>query len=91
MLVRTAKEADAEGVLLLRLDEQTRYMMYEPGERSTSVERQAKTLRTLLASPNSTFHLAEEDGRPVGFLETTGGAFRRNRHVAQLVIGVLGR
>ncbi len=91
MLVRTAKEDDAEGVLelLLRLDEQTRFMMYEPGERSTSVGRQAETLRTLLDSANSTFLLAEEDSLPVGFLEATGGAFRRNRHVAHLVVGVL--
>ena len=91
MLIRTAKETDAEGVLelLLRLDEETRFMMYEPGERPTSVGRQAKTLKALLASDNSTFLLAEEGGRPVGFLEATGGTFRRNRHVAHLVIGVL--
>ena len=74
MLVRTIKEGDAEGVLelLLQLDEQTRFMMYEPGERPTNVGRQAEILRTLLASDNSTFLLAEEDGRPVGFLEATG-------------------
>ena len=91
MLIRTAQENDAGGVLelLLRLDEQTRFMMYEPGERPTSVELQAKTLRTLLASGNSTFLVAEEDGLPVGFLEATGGTFRRNRHVVHLVIGVL--
>ena len=91
MLVRTAKETDAEGVLelFLRLDEETRFMMYEPGERSTSVGRQAEILRTLLASGNSTFLLAEEGGRPVGFLEAAGGAFRRNRHCVHLVIGVL--
>ena len=91
MLVRAAKETDAEGVLelLLRLDEETRFMMYEPGERPTSVERQAEVLRTLLASDNSTFLLAEVDGRPVGFLEATGGPFRRNRHVVHLLIGVL--
>ena len=83
MLVRTARENDAEGVLglLLRLDEETRFMMYEPGERSTRVERQAETLRTL-------FLLAEEDGPPVSLLEATGGTFRRNRHVVHLVIGV---
>jgi hypothetical protein len=33
--------------------------------------------------------LAEEEGRPVGFLEATRGAYRRNRHVAHLVVGVL--
>ena len=92
MLVRTAKEDDAERVLeiLLRLDEQTRFMMYEPGERSTSVGRQAEILRTLLDSGNSTFLLAEEDGPPVGFFEAKGCAFRRNRHLTHLVIEVLG-
>jgi ribosomal protein S18 acetylase RimI-like enzyme len=91
MLIRTATTTDAEGVLelLTRLDEETRFMMYEPGERSPSVYKQAEALRTLLASENSTFLVAEEGGLPVGFLEATGGAFRRNRHVAHLVIGVL--
>lgn len=92
MLIRTARATDAEDVLelLLRLDEETRFMMYEPGERSTSVHGQAEALGTFLASENNTFLLAEEGGRLVGFLEATGGAFRRNRHVAHLVIGVLG-
>ncbi len=91
MVVRTAGESDAEALLwlLTRLDEETRFMMYEPGERATTVREQRALLRDILASTNTTVLLAEEDGRPVGFLEATGGAFRRNRHVVHLVIGVL--
>ncbi len=91
MLVRTARESDAEALLRLlkRLDEETRFMMYEPGERSTTVREQGELLGSILASANGTVLLAEVDGRLVGFLEARGGAFRRNRHVAHLVIGVL--
>src|SRR3712207_9278908 len=68
MLSRTAREGDAEGVLelLLRLDEETRFMMYEPGERSTSVERQAEILRNRLAGRNRALLLREGGGLPVG-------------------------
>lgn len=92
VLIRTAKVSDAEALLRLlkRLDGGTRFMMYEPDERATTVRQQEELLQSTLASTNGTVLLAEEGGRPVGFLEATGGAFRRNRHVAQLVIGVLG-
>ncbi len=91
MLVRTARESDAEVLLglLKQLDEETRFMMYEPGERTTTVREQQALLREALASPNGTVLLAEEDGRPVGFLEASGGSFRRNRHVVHMVVGVL--
>jgi RimJ/RimL family protein N-acetyltransferase len=92
MLVRTARETDAKALLQLlqRLDDETRFMMYEPGERMTTVQEHEELLKGLLAGGNSTVLLAEEDDQPVGFLEATGGAFRRNRHVVNLVLGVLG-
>ena len=92
MLIRTAREDDAADLLRLlkQLDRETRFMMYEPGERTTTVREQEDLLRGVLASGNGTVLVAEEDGRMVGFLEATGGAFRRNRHVAHLVVGVLG-
>lgn len=91
VIVRTARESDAEALLRLlkRLDDETRLMMYEPGERTTTVREQEELLRAILSSGNGTVLLAEEGGRPVGFLEATGGAFRRNRHVVHLVVGVL--
>ena len=92
MQIRTAREGDAGGMLRLlrRLDRETRFMMYEPGERKTTVQAQREALRDTLASDNATVLLAEEDGHPVGFLDAIGGAFRRNRHVARLVVGVVG-
>ena len=90
MLIRTATRGDAEALLRLlgRLDDETRFMMYEPGERTATVQEQRGLLESILAG--GTVLLAEEGGRPVGFLEASRGAFRRNRHVAHLVVGVLG-
>lgn len=91
MPIWMARENDAEELLRLlhRLDHETRFMMCEPRERTTTVEAQREFLRDILATGNSVVLLAEVDGRSVGFLEATGGAFRRDRHVAHLVVGVL--
>jgi len=74
---------------LRRLDDETSFMRYEPGERTTTLRQQAERLRSTLASINGTFLLAEGDSLSVGFLEAIGGSFRRNRHVTHLVVGVL--
>lgn len=90
-MVRTAAESDAAALLWLlrRLDDETRFMMYEPGERTTTLREQRDLLVGAHPGSNGTILLAEGGGRPVGFLEASGGAFRRNRHVVHLVIGVL--
>jgi len=86
-----ARESDAEGLLRLlkRLDHETRLMICEPEERTTSLETQRELLRGILATTNCVILLAEVNGRPLGFLEAPGGAFRRDRHVAHLVVGIL--
>lgn len=91
MLIRTARERDAEALLRLlgRLDEETHFMMYERDERSTEICEQEKLLRSIL-SGGGTVLLAKEGDRLVGFLEAARGVFRRNRHVVGLVVGVLG-
>jgi RimJ/RimL family protein N-acetyltransferase len=92
LLVREIREEDAEDLLelLKRLDTETSFMMYEPGERKTTVAEQRGTIRSLLSTHNRTILIAELSGRLAGFLGVNGGAFRRNRHVAYLVVGVLG-
>ena len=92
MLIRTAREDAAADLLglLKQLDRETRFMMYEPDERTITVWELEDLLRDVLAGANGTVLVAEDDDRMIGFLEATGGAFRRNRHVAHLVVGVLG-
>ena len=88
--IRTARPYDAAALLDLKhqLDEETAFMMYEPGERDSSVRDLARELAAIARSPNSAVLLAELGDQLVGYLELTGGSFRRSRATAYLVIGV---
>lgn len=91
MPIRTIAEADAEALLRLtrRLDEETAFMMLEPGERSTTVEEQRNRIHSIKQHMNQTTLVAEEAGQLVGYIAILGGGFRRNRHSAHIVCGVL--
>ncbi len=90
--IRKVELDDAAPVLALRhrLDAESRFMMLEPGERTADIVDQRSEIAAIAAQANSTVLLAETaDGRLAGYLSAEGGAFRRNRHVAYIVIGVL--
>jgi len=63
-------------------------MMYEPDERDSSVQDLARELAAVARSPNSVVLLAELGDQLDGYLELTGGSFRRSRVTAYLVLGV---
>ena len=89
-MVRKVREEDAAAFLdlLLRLDYETNYMMYEPGERKTTAEEMNVWIRELEAS-GSLLLGAVENNSLVGFLSAERGFARRIRHSAYLVIGIL--
>jgi RimJ/RimL family protein N-acetyltransferase len=89
--MREAGADDAAALLRLkqRLDRQTSFMLLEAGERDTSVQALARDLDDVTRSENSVVIVAEVDDDLVGYVELTGGSFRRNRTTAYLVIGVL--
>jgi len=95
--IRVAVPRDAAALLELkrRLDHQTSFMMFEPGERDSSVADLARELEHAAASDNSVVLVAELDGgldgELAGYVELTGGAHRRSRATAYVVIGVLAR
>ncbi len=91
MNIRPIRESDAEKFLRLGkwLDEETQFMMLEPGERTLSVEEQGERIRSVLSHDNQMIFVAENEGQLVGFLGAYGGGFRRNRHSAYIVIGIL--
>ena len=91
MVIRTIQPADAEQFLNLckELDEETQFMMFEPGERTTTVEGQQNQLKRLLSRENQMIFVAEHDGQLVGYLGAYGGEFHRNRHSVHIVIGIL--
>jgi RimJ/RimL family protein N-acetyltransferase len=91
MLIREiqADEADIFLNLKKQLDEETEFMMLEPGERKTTAENQRRQIERIRASYNSTIIVAESEGKLVGYIEAIGGYVTRNKHCAYLVIGVL--
>jgi RimJ/RimL family protein N-acetyltransferase len=91
--IRIAGPGDAAALLRLkqRLDQETSFMLLEPGERDISVTTLASQLEDVTRSGNSAVILAELPDGLAGYLQLTGGTFRRNRATAYLVMGVLAR
>lgn len=89
--IREATPDDAADVLALRrqLDRETSFMMIEPDERTASVDDQRAELEAIAARDNATLLVADAGDRLAGLLEIDGGTFRRNRHSAGIVIGIL--
>ncbi|MGN1020875.1 MAG: GNAT family N-acetyltransferase [Aristaeellaceae bacterium] len=85
------EDAPALWAFLNRLDGQTAFMMYEPGERvqRTSLAALEEDLRRSLGPGGDFLDAALEDGMIVGYLRAERGAYRRIRHTAYVVTGVL--
>lgn len=81
---------DAEAFLLLqkKLDEETSYMLLEPGERNTEVAGILKRIQDVMAQENRTIRVVEVNGELVGYIELVGGNVHRNRHTAYIVVGI---
>jgi RimJ/RimL family protein N-acetyltransferase len=90
MIIRKAEVIDAEALLnmLKQLDCETKNMMYEPGERRTSIEEMKYNIANINAS-NSLMLIAEDKETVVGFLSADRGFANRIKHSAYIVIGIL--
>ena len=89
--IREIEAADAAEFLALckRLDNETTFMLLEPGERKTTMEEQEEQIQSILDKPNQTLFVGEEEGRLLGYIAALGGNYQRNQHKADIVIGVL--
>ena len=90
MHIRQIEEPDAEAFLDLcqSLDKETRFMLLEAGERTTTIEEEEKIIRGVLSRDNQTIFVVEHSGQLVGYLAALGGRYCRNRHSAHVVIGI---
>ena len=90
-MIRTIEERDAAAFVALSqtLDSETRFMLFEPGERTTTEAEQRARITGIRSNPTQLLLVAEDDDKLVGFLGATRGSARRNRHCASLVMGVL--
>jgi len=90
MNIRAIRESDSEQFLLLgqALDEETQFMMLEPGERTMTIEEQTQRIRNVLSQDNQIIFVVEHENQLVGFLGALGGNYHRNHHSVHIVIGI---
>lgn len=95
MRIREAEVEDGEKFLsvLKILDSETKFMLFEPGERKTTIEEQEEIIQRFKNSPSRILLLAlEEQGEEImGFTLGIGNELERNKHTLYCVIGVLQR
>lgn len=90
MIIREIETKDSESFLnmLIQLDNETNNMMFEPGERKTTIEEMEANISNINNSKSLTL-VAEDNGNIVGFLSAERGFTNRIKHSAYIVIGIL--
>jgi RimJ/RimL family protein N-acetyltransferase len=89
--IRSVRLDEADRLLALkrRLDRESHFMLLEADERTGTARELADELRRLSQAPNSTLLVAEAAGELIGYVEATGGRYRRNCVTAEVVVGVV--
>nr|WP_265342322.1 GNAT family N-acetyltransferase [Aeromonas salmonicida] len=90
MTIRLANVEDAAALdhFFQQLDRETRFMLYEAGERPSDVEGQRQRLAAMQASLNQRMLLLSQGGEVQGFAVLLGGNMHRNRHCGLVVMGL---
>ena len=85
MLIRNIETDDAERLLILlkTLDQETQFMLYEPSERTTTVE-EMKAKITAVKKSSALYLVVEEGSELVGFISAERGFANRIKHRAHI-------
>lgn len=88
MKIKKIYKADVEKFFnfLKKLDYETDFMMYEPDERTWNETQLIKQLE----NGNNLFLGVFHDQDIIGFLSAERGCYKRTKHSAYIVIGILG-
>lgn len=84
----TVDEAGQFWDLMNRLDYETKYMLYEPGERKSNLAELESVIRDS-AEGKDFLLVAEADDRLVGYISAQRGRMNRIAHSAYIVVGIL--
>ena len=93
MNIRQIKERDTEAFykMMVALDAETEFMMYEPGEReekTPNLERLKNTVKSTEDGDSLLLVAENNDGELVGYIWGERGTLNRVRHTAYVVIGI---
>ena len=88
--IREIEVSDAERFLRLsnKIDGETKFMMFEQGERLTTLEEQRDIIKQVISKSNDIIFVADDNGDLVGYIGAYGGEFKRNSHSIYIVIGI---
>jgi len=88
--IRESTPNDAEKMITLYalLDTETKFMLFEPGERKTTAEKEEKQLEKITESDHRAVFVAEDQDRIVGFVSGSRPPFFRTEHRFHIVIGI---
>lgn len=91
MRIRPIEKNDAKAFyqFQLLLDQEAKYMLYEPTERVTTVRQIKKTISEIKNTETSTIFIAEKDKQIVGYLGLYGSSLKRVKHVGYISIGIV--
>lgn len=90
----TGDDAEALVKLMLQLDQETKYLLFEPGERPADVREWKEKITSMERPENGTIFAAEgidhdDKMRMAGYLEVRRMPWQKVRHRVYIVIGIL--
>ncbi len=90
MQYRKLVKTDAESFweMMNQLDHETKYMLYEPGERTKNITRIESLIQNSVEGDDFLL-VAEADDRIVGYISAQKGGLNRIAHSAYIVVGIL--
>ncbi|WP_227500497.1 GNAT family N-acetyltransferase [Acinetobacter sp. P8-3-8] len=91
MQIRQIQQQDAASFIefFKQLDAETKFMLFEIGERPTLLSQQIELIKKLESSVNEVIFIAIYQKHIIGFIALSRKPFNRVKHCFQLVIGVL--
>ena len=89
MKIRRCEINDADNMLkmLLDLDKETEYMLFEADERPNDINR-VKAMINQSINGDNLLLIATEDDNIIGFLSAQRGIIRKIKHTAYIVVGI---
>lgn len=84
----SVNEAEQFWNLMNQLDYETKYMLYEPGERTKNLPGVESFIRDSVEGEDFLL-VAETDNRLVGYISAQKGRLNRIAHSAYIVVGIL--
>ncbi|WP_336511307.1 hypothetical protein [[Bacillus] enclensis] len=86
MNVRPVKIEEAEELfhLIKNVENQSEFMLMEPGERRMTVEKQTTMIERVEKQENAVIMIAEKDGSMIGYLFALGGSAQRIRNILHI-------